>query len=108
MTKKQQAEPAEKILFPFTYEELDGKTMVMPLNNYQHLCLALEIIERRLACDEPGCIDTSKDPELGEVHQALSVAVICHPHWQNPFDLCHHIQAAVSSRFLTYGNRVVA
>jgi len=102
MANNQQADFAEKIFLPFTYEELDGRNIALPLYHYQHLCLALEIIERRLACDEPGCIDTRKDPDLGEVCRALSVAVMCHPQWQNKFALCHHIQAAVRARFLTY------
>jgi len=102
MAKTQQADFAEKIFLPFTYEELDGRWITLPLYHYQHLCLALEIIERRLACDEPGCIDTRKDPDLGEVHKALSVAVVCHDQHRNRLSLCNHIQDAVRARFLTY------
>jgi len=85
---------------PFTYAELDGRSVSLSLFDYQKLCLALAIIEQRLACDEPGSIDTSKDPELGEVHEALLLAVLSDDQCHNKFSLCRHIQHAVSARFL--------
>jgi len=98
----QQAKSSEKFFRPFTYEELDGCDVALSLFNYQRLCLALEIIERRLACDEPGCIDAKKDPELGEVHEALLLSVLCHDQCRNKVSICNQIQNAVSARFLSF------
>jgi len=102
MSAHTQAESAQKIFLPFTYEDLKGIKTPLPLYNYQRLCLALEIIDHRLADDEPGCIDTSIDPELGLVHEALMIAVLCHPQWQNKTSICNRIQTFVHDRFQSF------
>jgi len=99
MSAHTQAESAQKIFLPFSYEDLEGIKTPLPLYDYQRLCLALEIIDHRLADDEPGCIDTSIDPELGLVHEALMIAVLCHPQWQNKTSICNRIQTFVHDRF---------